>query len=153
LGAYESWTGNAWTERGSELEPQAVKVYEFLTGNTVTPAGFVWRDARRDAGASPDGLVGGDGGVEIKCPDGKAHLQYLSDGTVPRDYVSQVFGSIFICKRDWWDFCSYHPKLKFFRVRTLATDPKYMAWQEKFSPILDEFCELVDFTVKAGGGL
>jgi hypothetical protein len=64
-----------------------------------------------EAGASPDGLVGESGGLEIKCPMPATHIEYLRDGRLPSKYIQQVQGCLWISGRDWWDFMSYHPKM------------------------------------------
>jgi len=62
-------------------------------------------------GGSPDGFVGDDGGVEIKCPFNAAnHLAVFLDG-MPEEHIGQIQGSMWISNRQWWDFVSFHPNM------------------------------------------
>jgi hypothetical protein len=61
------------------------------------------------AGASPDGLVGEDGLIEIKCPRLDTHLQYLADDEIPEEYLPQMLWQLACTERQWIDFVSYHP--------------------------------------------
>ena len=90
--------------RGIELEDQARQLYEFLTGQEVDTVGFIEFDEY--SGCSPDGLVGEDGGVEIKCKDIHTHLQCLLYGD--NSYMWQIQSSLFFTGRKWWDFVSYN---------------------------------------------
>ena len=96
---------NAWMNRGSDLEAEARNAYEFLTENTVEQVGFVTTDDGL-IGCSPDGLVGDDGGVEIKCPGAAKHVENMRSHD---DYRIQIYGCMWICERAWWDFVSYCP--------------------------------------------
>jgi hypothetical protein len=97
-------------QRGMDLEPEARVRYEMETGNLVEQVGFLMHDTL-EAGASPDGLVGEEGGLEIKCPMPSTHVEYLRNGRLPSKYIQQVQGCLWISGRDWWDFMSYHPKM------------------------------------------
>jgi hypothetical protein len=98
-----------WMARGSELEPQAVAYYELQRDIETTKVGFIYKDESRMVGCSPDRLVGDDGGLEIKCPSPKVHVQYMLGP--PAKYVCQVQGTLWITERKWWDFLSWHPDL------------------------------------------
>ena len=99
---------SAAMRRGHELESEAIEAYEMRTFNKVRRVGFIERDDY--CGCSPDGLVGTDGGVEIKCPEPSALLDYLETGKVKDDYVYQVMGCLWISERKWWDYSPYYPK-------------------------------------------
>jgi predicted phage-related endonuclease len=107
--------------RGVELEPEARFRYEMETGNLVRQVGFLMHDTLQ-AGASPDGLVGENGGLEIKCPSPATHVEYLRDGNLPSKYIQQVQGCLWISGRDWWDFMSYHPKMEPLIVRVFRDE-------------------------------
>jgi predicted phage-related endonuclease len=107
--------------RGIELEPEARFRYEMETGNLVIQVGFLMHDTLQ-AGASPDGLVGENGGLEIKCPSAHTHVEYLRDGDLPIKYFQQVQGCLWISGRDWWDFMSYHPKMEPLIVRVFRDE-------------------------------
>ena len=109
----ESYT-NRIIERGAELEAEAREVYRFLTDNEVTEVGFIYQDDRRLIGCSPDGVIGSgtiEKGVEIKCPDAHTHVGYLLGGKLPREYIMQVQGSMFVTGAKTWDWISYHPEM------------------------------------------
>lgn len=110
--------------RGNELEPQARAMYELSTNNVVTEIGFCLHDDIQ-AGCSPDGLVGDDGGIEIKCPSSAVHVGYLRQGTLPTIYKQQVMGCLWITGRKWWDFMSFHPEMEDLIVR-VNRDDKYI---------------------------
>lgn len=108
---------NEWMERGNELEDEAREVYEFMTGAKVEQVGMCYQDEQKLFSCSPDGLVGEDGGVEIKNPKLSTHIKYLYDNKCPSDYVPQVQGTLFITGREWWDFMSNYPGVKPLIVR------------------------------------
>jgi len=107
---------NEHMERGNALEPEAREAYEFITDFEVVETGFILDDSK-EFGCSPDGLVGTDGGLEIKCPSDSVHVSYLRAGKVPAKYYQQVQGCMWITGRDWWDFMSYHPEMPHLLVR------------------------------------
>lgn len=97
-------------EWGKEVEPFAFEAYQLKTGLFVTAADFIRHPKYRFIGASPDGLIGDDGGLEMKCPFNPAvHAQTLLEG-MPEDHIAQVQGCMFVTDRDWWDFVSYDPR-------------------------------------------
>lgn len=106
---------------GIEREPIARMAYEIETGNIVEEVGFILHESL-DCGASPDGLIGDDGGIEIKCPQPAAHLEYLQSDKAPAKYMAQIQGGMWITRRKWWDFVSFNPdfpahlQLKIVRV-------------------------------------
>lgn len=106
-----------WTERGHELEPLAREQYEYDRFCAVQDGGF-WTLGEW-VGASPDGLVGNDGLLEIKCPKHTTIMRYLlQPGEVPKEYFWQVHGQMYVTDRAWCDFSVYHPDmpLKVIRV-------------------------------------
>ena len=94
--------------QGIEREPLARLAYEAETGEMVTEVGLCLHDTM-GAGASPDGLIGTDGGLEIKCPERAAHLRYLQQAAEPPEYTWQIQGGMWITGRAWWDFVSWNP--------------------------------------------
>ena len=95
---------------GVETEPQARAVYELMSGNEVEQVAMVFRDDGMVL-ASPDGLVGASGGLEIKCPNTVTHLRYRDRPNMPSEYVAQVQGCLWVCEREWWDFVTFDPRL------------------------------------------
>lgn len=102
---------NAAMQWGTEKEPDARAAYEFMVGADVEPVGFVEHPSIEMAGASPDGLVGSDGLVEIKCPNTATHIETLLGVTVPAKYVHQMQWQMECTGRAWCDFVSYDPRM------------------------------------------
>jgi hypothetical protein len=103
-------------QRGNDLEPVAKSLYEFTYDVDVKEVGLCLHD-KYECGASPDGLIGLDGGLEIKCPLPHTHVSYLRGGCIPAKYIPQVQGCLWITEREWWDFMSYHPSMEDLIVR------------------------------------
>jgi putative phage-type endonuclease len=94
-------------EHGTVSEDHAVAAYEALRGVFVERVGFVLHPKYDFIGASADGLVDADGGIEIKCPMGeKTHIKTWHTG-MPVDHTAQVQGCMFVTGRAWWDFISF----------------------------------------------
>ena len=102
---------NAHMAFGTEMEPLARSAYEAETGFSVDEVGFCQHPTIERAGASPDGLVGDSGLVEIKCPKVATHLAYLIAGVVPVGYKNQMMWQMACSGRDWCDFASFRPDL------------------------------------------
>tara|TARA_X000000368_G_scaffold418552_1_gene418683 strand:+ start:190 stop:813 length:624 start_codon:yes stop_codon:yes gene_type:complete len=94
--------------RGLELESEARKAYE-LQNEIVTLSGFIEHPTIKDAGASPDGLVGDDGLIEIKCLNKKSHEEIIRKQILPRQYYIQIQFQLACTQRLWCDFVAYHP--------------------------------------------
>lgn len=101
---------NAAMAWGTEKEPEARALYDLLNAK-VTEVGFVPHPTISDSGASPDGLVGDDGLVEIKCPNTSTHIDTLLGQVVPAKYVTQMQWQMACTGRQWCDFVSYDPRL------------------------------------------
>jgi putative phage-type endonuclease len=100
---------SAAMEHGSDTEPQARAFYELESGNTVTECGFVPHPLLRFSGASPDGLIGDLGLVEIKCPQPAKHVKNLMGGTIDKGYMLQMQWQMECTGREWCDFVSFNP--------------------------------------------
>jgi hypothetical protein len=102
---------------GSEREPLARADYEFITGNKVDQFGFILDDSQ-SYGCSPDGLIGDDGGLEVKCPAQTTQAGYWRDKqSGVKKYYQQIQGCMWVTGRKWWDFFSYHPDMPHVLVR------------------------------------
>lgn len=102
---------NAAMDRGIELEAEARDAYSFATGNVVEETGFVVYGGLPHTGASPDGLVGEDGLVEIKCPAAQGkHLAALLRGDHAAEYRWQLQHQLLVTGRQWVDIASYDPR-------------------------------------------
>ena len=95
---------------GTLREPDARAEYELRRRCTVEQVGFVDHPTIPMSGASADGFVGDDGGVELKCPKPATHLEYLRGGVAPSEYMHQIIWNL-ACNptRQWWDFVSFNP--------------------------------------------
>jgi len=91
---------------GKLLEPEAIAYLELMEGVKVDRVGFVETDDGR-AGCSPDGLIGDNNGLELKCPRPQKHIEYLMAGVLPSEYAAQVHWSMMVCERPRWTFLSY----------------------------------------------
>lgn len=95
---------------GRDAEPYARQAYEIETGFAVIDSEFIAHPVHDFVGCSPDGLVGADGGIEMKCPkDPGIHIRTLAEG-MPDEHIGQVQGCMFVTGRQWWDFVSYDPR-------------------------------------------
>ena len=106
----ESFT-NAAMEHGTQTEPLARSAYENARNLLVKEVGFINHPRIEMSGASPDGLVGEDGLVEIKCPNTATHIETLLSGKVPTKYITQMQWQMLCCQRKWCDFVSFDNRL------------------------------------------
>ncbi|HDY86625.1 MAG TPA: exonuclease, partial [bacterium] len=132
-------------EQASITEGEARDFYELVNDVKINQVGFCYRDDRKLYGASPDGLIGDDGLVEIKCPLLSTHVGYLLEAKLPTDYFQQVKGQLLVTGRKWVDFVSYYPGIKPLMVRVVR-DEGFIA---SLNFELDLFCaELKQITEK-----
>lgn len=96
---------------GTETEPQARDAYAFQTDSDVEQTGFVDHPRILMAGASPDGLIGADGLLEIKCPNTATHIDFLLSGEIPDKYIKQMMWQMACTGREWVDYVSFDPRL------------------------------------------
>ena len=125
---------NAAMQWGTDQEPFARAAYEAAKDVLVEEVGFVVHPTIEGAGASPDGLVGLFGLVEIKCPNTATHIQTLLDQKVPEKYNVQMQWQMACTGRQWCDFVSFDPRmaegLQLF-IKRVEYDPLYVAQLEK----------------------
>ena len=113
---------------GTEREPDAVALYQAVTGELVATASFI-EIPGYPAGASPDGLINADGVLEAKCPNRATHIDYmrLASGACPPEYAHQIQCEIWAADRAWCDFISYNPDFPesaSLIIRRVARDDK-----------------------------
>ena len=123
--SYEGYS-NKIIERGTVVEHDARAYYEALHGK-IEQVGFV--ELNDYVGCSPDGLVGLDGLVEIKCPQPNTHIKYIDKNKMPTEYYAQVQGNLWVTGRKWCDFISFVPQVKskpFWMIR-VQRDEEYIA--------------------------
>ena len=99
-------------QRGKDLEPEARSEYELRYDVSVDQIGFIHHEMVDCLGASPDGLVGDEGTVEIKCPNTAQHIHTIRSGTVEDRYWKQIQGVLACTEREWCDFVSYDPRVR-----------------------------------------
>ncbi len=96
---------------GIETEPQARDAYAFQTDYDVEQVGLIDHPRIAMSGASPDGLIGTDGLVEIKCPNSATHIDFLLSGVIPDKYLKQMMWQMACTGREWVDYVSFDPRL------------------------------------------
>ena len=140
-GPVDAWEGNYHTERGRALEDEAIKLYEFANDVSVLPVGFITNDDET-VGCSPDGLVGDDGMVEIKCLKAETHVEtmlyFKKNGRIPPKYVQQTQGQMGLCKRQWCDLVFYHPVLPLLSIRETPDSKLSMALTTELKNVMEE---------------
>ncbi len=139
---------SAAMRRGTEQEPFARGAYEAHAELLIDQVGIVYHHSIPLAAASPDGLVGADGGVEIKCPNTSTHIETILRGEVPTKYVLQMHWGMACTKRSWWDFVSFDNRLPeplSLFVKRLHRDEDEIARIEaevlRFNAEIDEYIE------------
>ena len=149
----EQFKGNTATEWGNEHEPLARSEYEIKTGNIVNEEGFILYDNVTGVGCSPDGLIGDDGLIEIKCPYNSVnHVETLLNG-MPTVHKAQVQGQMWVTCRDWCDFVSYDPRMpekQQLYVQRIKRDNKYI---EDLESKIAEFLNNVKLKISIINGL
>jgi putative phage-type endonuclease len=124
---------NAAMEWGTEQEPLARAAYEAEVDVLVEEVGMIDHPTVEMSGASPDGLVGDDGLVEIKCPTTATHIDTLMGEQAPKKYYDQMQWQMACTGRKWCDFVSFDPRmpegLQLF-VKRVERDDEYIAMLE-----------------------
>lgn len=143
----ESYT-NQHMERGKILEDEARDLYAFQKNADPIRVGFVRNGMK---GASPDSLLGDNGGLEIKTALPHIQIDRLMRDELPSEHKAQVQGSLWVCEREFWDFVSYSsPKLPLF-VKRIYRDNGYIAnLAGEVDRFNDELAKVVEFIRKYG---
>lgn len=102
---------NAAMKHGTDTEPQALAAYEFLIGAEIERVAFIPHPTISMSGASPDGLVGDVGMIEVKCPNTATHLDTLLGEPIAGKYITQIQWQLACTGRAWCDFASFDPRL------------------------------------------
>ena len=130
---YEGYT-NPHMERGVEQEAEARDMYSFITGNDVEQIGLIkLTDYKHE---SPDGLVGDDGKIEIKCTIPSVHIETIISDKAPSAYRKQMQWGVYISERKWCDFVSYSP--------LVAVKPIWIKRVERDEDLIKELDEGAD---------
>lgn len=97
---------------GNDHEAEAIEKYNLVTENGATPMGKVFIKFNDNCGGSPDGFVGDDGVIEVKCPYNSAnHIETFIERTIKKEYFYQCQGNMLFSDRKWCDFISYDPRM------------------------------------------
>lgn len=132
---------------GVDCEPMARSAYETETGLIVTDVGFVDHPTIAMTGASPDGLVGDDGLIEIKCPDTKTHIQTLTSKKAPSEYIPQMQWQMACTGRQWVDFVSFDPRLPEHLMLEIIRVDRDQSLIDKYSESVNRFLADVSHTI------
>lgn len=132
---------NGHMDRGKEMEDEARETYAFINDADISRVGFI-RNGKK--GASPDSLVGTEGGLEIKTALPDIQIERLLSGKLPSEHVVQVQGNIWISERDYWDFVSYWPKLPLLTVRVFRDDIYIKNMSGEIDRFNDELAAMVE---------
>lgn len=143
---------NAAMQWGTETEPLARQAYELKRGLFVDEIGFIDHPTIANSGASPDGLVGTDGLLEIKCPNSATHMETLVTRKIPQKYIPQMTWQMACTGRSWCDFVSFDPRfpenLQIF-IERIEYDPTYVRMLElEVTQFLDEVEKKVEILRK-----
>lgn len=132
---------NVYTDRGNAMEDEARETYAFINGVEPTRVGFI-RNGNR--GASPDSLIGSNGGLEIKTALPHIQIDRLERDRLPPEHKAQVQGNLWLAEREWWDFCSYWPRLPMFQIRVYRDEAYIANMSSEIDRFNEELAELVD---------
>ena len=139
---------NAAMQWGTEREPEARMAYEFRTDVEVEQVGFVPHPSIAMSGASPDGLIGDLGLIEIKCPNTATHIDTLLGQAVPAKYITQMQWQMGCTGRQWCDFVSFDPRLpesmRLFVKRIVRDDAVIAGLECEVAAFLTEIDRKVD---------
>ena len=133
-GQQEEKFTSAAMQHGTDTEPAARAMYMLETGTDVTETGFIPHPTIAMSGASPDGLAGEDGLIEIKCPNTATHLEFLQSRKPKHEYLLQLQWQMSCTERQWCDFVSYDDRLPeklAYRCIRIPRDDKLIAELEE----------------------
>jgi hypothetical protein len=127
---------------GTETEPQARAMYELNNNVTVDEVAFILCDKLSGCGVSPDGLVGENGLIEIKCPTTITQLKRSQQEDPSIDYKHQIQFQLLVSDRDWCDFVSFDPRLdidaSYIQFRVYRDEKLISEMKEKVKAFTDE---------------
>jgi len=139
---------NAAMQWGIDCEPLARAAYEATTGSIVVEAGFIDHPTIAMSGMSPDGFVGVDGLLEIKCPNTATHIEWMMTGCVPTEHINQMLWQMDCADKDWCDFISFDPRMpqdfQIFIVRLVRDEAKIMKLRDSVVKFLIEVDKAVE---------
>lgn len=146
-GITESSFVNKEMQWGIDYEQEARENYQFITSYDVQDVGFVLHPNIGESGASPDGLIGKNGMVEIKCPNTATHIETLQGEGLKQKYLYQMMWQMACCQRQWCDFVSYDPRmpphLQIFIKRIKRSDSIIAMLEKEVKAFLQELEDVI----------
>jgi putative phage-type endonuclease len=135
---------------GTETEPQARFMYELKSGNKVEEVAFIERD--EFTGVSPDGLIGDDGMIEIKCPTTITQIKRALTDDYSKDYYAQIQMQLWVAERQWCDFLSFDPRLDVdagYLLQRVERDEEFIKnMEEKTAAFIAKMNEFYQILIK-----
>lgn len=136
---------SAAMQRGTDLEPVARSWYEVERDCIVDVCGFYVHPEVEGFGASPDGLVGDDGLLEIKCPNTAQHVDFLTGGEIPRKYQLQMTAQLLCTGRKWCDFVSFDDRMpEHLQGKVVRFEPTERDKAEMITEVVSFLDEMAD---------
>ena len=146
-GASQDFYTNADMQRGIDLEPVARAAYQ-ASHELVDEVGFIKHPTILWFGASPDGYVGNEGLLELKCPRSTTHLDYIQAKKPPQKYIPQMLAQLSCTGRKWVDFVSFDNRfpehLQLFVVRFQPSAEELEKFESKVKEFLSEVNNLME---------
>jgi hypothetical protein len=131
----------AHMERGKIMEDEARRTYAFIHDVDPEQIGFIRNGSK---GASPDSLIGTNGGLEIKTALPHIQIDRLERDRLPPEHKAQVQGNLWVSEREWWDFVSYWPRLPMLCVRVYRDEEYIKTLSDEIDRFNDELAALVE---------
>lgn len=144
----ETYT-NAAMQWGTQTEPDARAAYEFMRDVDVKLVGLVKHPEIIGSHASPDGLVGSDGLIEIKCPNSATHIETLLSQEVSGRYVTQMQWQMACTGRQWCDFVSFDPRMPGSMQLYVQRIERDQARIDELEGLVRGFISELEFKIKA----
>ena len=145
-GKREEGFTSAAMQRGTDLEPIARSAYEFNAGVMTVETGLIIHPRIDGFGASPDGLAGADGLLEIKCPNTSAHIAVIQSGKRDAQYEWQMLAQMACSGREWVDFVSFDDplpeELQYVCFRYHRDEARIREMESEVKAFLEELAEL-----------
>ena len=135
-------------DQGTEREPQGRSEYSFITGNEVQEVGMFLHPRLVGSHASPDGAIGDQGLLELKCPEPAEHMRMLLGGKIKAAYETQADWQLACSERKWVDWCSFSPEfpiaMQLFKVRIYRDIGRIVALEAEVADFIREVKEAVE---------
>jgi putative phage-type endonuclease len=139
-------------EFGIQMEQRAFDFYRLHYSPDLKQVGFITDDSGK-IGCSPDGMIGDNAGLEIKCPNAETHVGYLLSDNVPPIYSAQIQFSLYVTGRAEWNFMSYRPGFPVFIKNVKPSETAFAAFDKLLPSFLIHMDEQFDRLAKLNGGL